>query len=480
MVVKVCYELDNIKFFDDVAVVYDEPFTDLTGYRVGIDYYQVKFHVTEEKAFTWRSLIDPIFINAKTSILQRLKEAKEKYTQNKEGARFHLVAPCGIDPNDGLAQLISKVDGELRLDNLSKDGPKSCNGEIRREWCRHLGIEDTDELLNILKPLRIKSNSPDMSDIISRLNEGLALSGLKPIETGDIKKSYIGLIQELRRLGQTAFTQSDIIGICKDQKLWVGKPLLPSKAINIGIRSLKWKFESEDREKITGENNLRLLDYFDGRPLKDTYRWADIFRLIAEFLRDGVSMEQEYLIHFCAHSTIALIAGYCLDIKFGKKVYPIQRILDDCKIWKPDNESNIEEYPKWEVNEQIISNGDNRDIALAISITHSVTKDVCTYIEKTGLPIKKILEFKVGGSPSVSSIRNADHAWQLARTLSSELWERRSIDERSGALHIFYAGPVALLFFIGRIARGLGQFTFYEYGFERQIPGDYLPSISLP
>src|SRR5215213_1958239 len=76
-VARVGFELSRVKSFDDVVVTYAEPLCYERGDKIGADYFQVKFHVSQAGAFTCDALIDPKFINATSvSLLQRLRAAQ--------------------------------------------------------------------------------------------------------------------------------------------------------------------------------------------------------------------------------------------------------------------------------------------------------------------------------------------------------------------------------------------------------------------
>src|SRR5688500_12081171 len=64
LVTEVGYEVDGVRGFDDVAVFYGGAHGSGTDPKVGADYFQVKFHVSNAGVFTAASLIDPGFIGA--------------------------------------------------------------------------------------------------------------------------------------------------------------------------------------------------------------------------------------------------------------------------------------------------------------------------------------------------------------------------------------------------------------------------------
>ena len=126
------YEIAEAKSFDDVVVSYDPPVSDDRGGKVTTDYFQIKFHVSQNEAIRFGALMEPEFIGAtKLSFLQRLRDAYVK-TKDSGGCRFILVTPWALDSQDPISTLINNNAGQLRLDRLFEPGPRSEMGGLRR------------------------------------------------------------------------------------------------------------------------------------------------------------------------------------------------------------------------------------------------------------------------------------------------------------------------------------------------------------
>jgi hypothetical protein len=76
--VQVMLENDAASGVDDVSVFYDTPGINDNGRSCVADYYQIKYHVNQSDSYSRDNLINPAFINAKTSLLQKFKNAYEK------------------------------------------------------------------------------------------------------------------------------------------------------------------------------------------------------------------------------------------------------------------------------------------------------------------------------------------------------------------------------------------------------------------
>lgn len=475
-VVRVAYKANNVKSFDDI-VVYFDGMIDEEGNNLHAEYFQVKFHVASAGALTWKSLIDPSFINATSvSLLQRLKYAQEKYAPNGTESHFILYSPWQIHPDDLLAGIYSETDGKLDWHRLSDGGARSKFGKIRSAWREHLGIETDEELRTILRPLRIRQGRT-LAELGESLNDKLCRAGLQVVDEGCLCHPYDDLIRKLLQCGRTEFTRAEIIDICKREKLWMGESTIESNDYQVGIRSfLRW---TENLEDDTDEM-LDLLRWFDGRNIRSPELWQQqVYPSIESFLTTKLRPSQRCDLHLHAHGSIAFAVGYCLDSKSGIDAAVVQSTRSAREIWRPSLQLDSTKYPSWEFVSKPISE-DGTDVALALCVTHQVTSDVQIYIEREKLPVSRILTCTPPSGPGPRSILDADNAKLLAEQLSAHLKKNRTNVERQGKLHIFVAAPNALMFFIGQVARSFGSCVLYEYDFDKNLPGAYQPSLTFP
>jgi hypothetical protein len=475
--IRVVYEENNIKSFDDVAVYYCDGMFDEDGYPLLADYFQVKFHVTAAGAFTCKGMTDPAFINASSiSILQRLKNAQQQYASNGQGCRFILYSPWRIHPDDPLAAVHSQTDGRLLWPKLADGGQRSKMGRVRAAWREDLGITSDEELEIILRPLRILEGRT-LAELRDTLNDKLRLAGLRPVVEGAISHPYDELIRKLLQIGRTEFRRDEIEGICKQENLWEGRSMPEPDAYRVGIRSfLRWAEYLEDETDAM----LSLLQYFEGRQIKSPDLWqSHIFPEVETFISKTFRGRQRYHIHLHVHLSIAFAAGYCLDPKAGADIALVQSNLSGRQIWRPDSSKAPAAYPLWTFNDQRGSSSGS-DVALALSVTHDALNDVSAYVAQSLPQVGRIISCIPQGGPRPQAIADGTHAQSLANQLAAFLKDQRTRDERRGQLHIFAAAPNALLFFLGRLGRSLGPCTLYEYAFESNALGAYQPSLTFP
>lgn len=110
-------------------------------------------HAKELKgSFGFEDLTSPAFIGATSvSILERLMMAKEKA---QDGAAFHLITTDWVTDGDRFGELISQVDGSLRLQVLKKGKTDDSRmGKVRQCWREHLKLSSNKELYALLDGL---------------------------------------------------------------------------------------------------------------------------------------------------------------------------------------------------------------------------------------------------------------------------------------------------------------------------------------
>lgn len=477
-VARVAYELNRIKSFDDVVVTYKEPISLERGDVVETDYFQVKFHVSQAGSFTYQSLVDPKFINAtRFSLLQKLHSAQKSSAQNGGGARFILVSPWIAHPDDPLAQLISNNGGEIRLQVLfDGTGTGSKMGKVRFLWRSHLQLSDDNELAAVLRPLRVKQGADSLANISDLLNLHLSLSGMAPVEAGQLVNPYDDLIRKLLAQGQNEFTREQLQEILVRENLWRGVPARAEKSPRIGIRSfMRWAEHMEDET----EEMLDFVKHFDNRNIRERTLWnGTILPEVNAFLSKYGRSSKTYHLLLDTHSSIAFAAGYSVEAKSGADLVPVQRTRSGRVAWRAEITAEPPHYPGWLQTEHPCGST-GHDVVVAISVTHDVTEDVDEFVKNELPEVGRIIICKVESGPSQSAIFDGTHALMLAQKIAA-LVKRRTREERAGVLHIFAAAPNAFMFFLGQTARGFGRCMLYEYDFDSNALGAYSPSIAFP
>lgn len=179
-----------------------------------------------------------------------------------------------------------------------------------------------------------------------------------------------------------------------------------------------------------------------------------------------------------AHTTLAFAAGTVLNIKAGKAIELEQRTLSR-DAWSADDREPDPGWPNWTFETETL-NQDGPDSVLAISVTHDVSKDVREYVAKA-IPTVSTLDIaRIGPRLGSTAVKCGRHAFDLAEALVAHTRKTKMRGENLRRLHLFYAGPNALMFYLGQRQPLLGPLTVYEYDFEGTQGGSYCPSLSLP
>lgn len=471
---RVGYEHQAVRSFDDVVVLYSRPVLDEWGEPVSADYYQSKFHVTYNGAFTYSNLIDPAFISAETiSLLQRLHNARLGHAADGRGARFYITSPWHIDPNDPLGRVVSATNGEFRLDKLFPPG--SGLARVLQSWRNHLNVDSDDELRMTLRPFRIWAGALPLDLLRRMVNRDLQLAGFRPMQEDSRVFQYVELIRSLHAEGRTLFTQADLRAAAEQENLWLGAPA-PEEAVPIGIRSFLRRAEyMEDHT----ERMLCLAKYFNGRDIRDARLWREnIFPEVSVFLRAATARAVAYHLYLEAHNSIAFAAGYELDR--GVDVSPVQSTDRGRVVWRPRAGLTAAAEDLWEVVE-IGPEGSSagKSVAVALGVTHDIIDDVRLFVRENLPEVGRIIYCSVRPAPSRTAVRDADHGVQLVEQAAAII-QRRTAEERQARLHVFASAPNALMFWLGQRARGFGRTVVYEYDFERNTPGGYSAGLEFP
>lgn len=250
-------------------------------------------------------------------------------------------------------------------------------------------------------------------------------------------------------------------------------PNIPDNSLLLGIRSLE---PLGDRPDPT----LNLTRHFEGRPIREHSLWREaVYPELKAFLQDAAATRRPLVIDFAAHLSIAFAAGYILQAKSGLDITLRQRLLKGgFKDWNPED-GPLPDGPFWQQQEDLFLNDAGTDVAVAVGITWPALDDVSLYLERSELPVRRILPAILSPEPSNTAVHNGAHALALAQSLALRI-RSRTPSERLGTLHLFLSAPNAVAFYLGQLAHGLGRIQLYEYDIDSGTPGAYQPSLVLP
>jgi hypothetical protein len=464
----VCLESDRISFVDDIVVKYREPINDsITGKQISLDFYQCKYHVTQNGAFTYKNLLNPSFINCKESMLKRLYKAYKKLSNSSKRFRLYIVSNWFWHPDDELSCHLSE---ERIRGTFYKGGPRSKTGIIRSEFCNHLLITEK-ELYGFLDTVRFQLGK-NLTDLAKELEPRLKLANLISIDVTTTNMIYDDLTWKLFSQGRNHFTPVSFNKMLHEEKLII-RPL--QKYSEISICSCPQEaHRPHDLQAVC----LNLSDLFDGRfPRSKTYWKKGIPERIISFFQSSIvkNLPQPIHLFFDCHLSIAFLIGNLLDPKFGVQIVPAQKTRTlGYEFWP---ESRWNKSGLWNIRR--IKGKIDTEVVIGISVTNPIENHLLPFLNSTKLKELPRILFRPANGVGPRAIINGEHAWQLAYEIQTLLRERLSV--KCHTIHLFFAGPVALAYIFGNTLRYITKtIQLYEHDFEGINKLRYYLSIRLP
>lgn len=467
-------EHDDVTGMDDVAVFYEHPGICADGWMCNADFYQIKYHVDRRTAYSCEAFVDPSFIQARSSLLQRAYTAFTRARSVHERFRLNFVSNWGWTSEDPLGKVLREYDGRLP-ERFFTSGNRSHLGKIRESWRSHLSL-DENEFRLFGNTLRFQLDHFGRRDFRDSAYDRLARVGLSVPESDTIASPYESLVQQFLMNGPNSFHRDSILDLCQREGLLSdNKPC--ERIPTIGLRSFI-RF-AEHLEEETDEF-VCVSEEFEGRHPRNVNSWSNAARVVQDFFANAPRRLRlragEYAIALECHGSLAMLAGYEVSRNSGCLIFPIQKPRRE--LWKPDQDIVGNLAGSWEENAIAIADG-AQDIALTLSVTHDISGDVQLFFEQEAAPrVSHIINLKPSTGIGPQSVVGPNHACQLAFALVSTLRRVRSMP--SACVHLFASAPNSLLFLLGQFREALGRLKLYEYdfGFERHC--SYEPSITLP
>lgn len=427
--VEVSYEADGPKGFDDVIVRYSPGRRSTGPRRIVADHHQIKFHVTAKNTFGYEDLVRPDFTGASSvSILERLKEAKEKADPD---SAFTLVTTDRITNGDQLCDLQSKVDNELRLDKLFVNGgDRSRMGKVRKLWRDHLGVDDV-VLREVLESFRIEDGHTTLEAMRDEVNERFRVVGLIT-DHESMEFKFDGVAKQLKVKGINTLTRQSFEELCVDEK-WIrlGEP--DQVVTTVALRSFSDGAVAD--LDATAERTLSLLSQFERRRLRDGADWnRDLLPEVKAFFEGLKGLNGHVRLSLNAHSSLAFLAGDILGFKSGVPVEIVQRGRTGPSVWRADDGMG---GPPLDIVARQMSDG--VDLALAVSLTRDSLAEVQDYVASSLPGVGSIMDVRPSAGQGQAAVAGGMHAAAMADQIAEAV---RSARLKVGAtVHVFVSGP---------------------------------------
>ncbi len=470
---KVGFEIGP-KGFDDIWVEYYPPLKDQEGDPLTREYIQCKWHVTPN-SYGYEDLVDPAFINANArSFLKRALDAQRIHAPEGKGIRFKLLTNWRIDLNDPLRNLVHQRSHTLRIDRLFEGGgERSAVGRVRKAWRDHLGIDD-DSLRDLAYTMAFSEATDSLSDLRDALDPYLRIAGLRRIPENESSFPYDDIVFQWVAQGHLEHDEESFRSACEKEGFFVGPREEKPKVF--GVKSFE---HPTDRLEDRCTDVLDLIPQFDDRFIRSDEDWgATLYPKLKTFLRDAAQKSEALRLILDAHLTLSFAAGTILDIKSGREIELEQRTLGK-NVWSANDIRPDTSWSKWTFDIQDIS-GEGAGIAVAVSLTHDIAKQVRSYIGRVGIEVGSLVTAQPESGSGARSVRCGRHAFDLAEALTEKIRTHRDDSTPRSRVHLFIAAPGAFSFFLGQRYVAIGPSTLYEYDFEGVKSGSYEPSLVFP
>ena len=463
--------------FDDVWVEYglDRGPLDQFGRRLQVERFQCKWHVGNG-TFTHVDLTDPKYSGATTtSLLQRARDAYRSDQTGGLASRIRLMTNHRVHLEDVLHKLVEQQHHTLKLDEFFQGTTKQSKFWLAREvWKQHLKLDEA-ELRAFCERLALTSVSESLDDFRQRMDEALHYYGLRASEPGTSSTIYDQLPYDWLAQGRHEFDAKSFREACGDDKLFADQAPPPAKVF--GVKSFEHGF---DRLEARCDEVLNLLPEFSDRYLRPEFTWEkDLLPKLNAFIHSAGQQEQRLRLAMDTHLTLAFAAGTVLDTKSGKVVELEQRIRGGLAVWAIDDAPIHPNWPGWTFSEFDLGTG-GTEVAVAVSITRTTEQQVRAYLK--GQPnVGRLIVASLTGGASQAALLNGTHADQLADRLANHLKDVRSGADVTvrPALHLFMSAPYSFAFFLGRHIKVLRPVTLYEFDFDGERGGGYVPSLTM-
>lgn len=469
-VVRVDLEHDDADGVDDVAVFYSPPGIEAGGFLATADYYQLKYHVDQRAEYTADAIIDPSFIAAKRSLLQRFHGAYERIRADHAGFRLHLASNWRWG-DDSLGKSLREYDGALP-ESFFSSSARSNIGAIRETWRQHLGLDAT-AFESFARCLRFQTDHFGRRLFREGVHDRLAVAGLRPPPDDRAASQYESLVQRFLMDKRASFGRDTFRRLCEIEGLLADAREQSRRSHTVGVRSFLRFAENLDEEAATV---VSVVDQFSGRHPIGEGSWpasgSQVEKgLTAPELQKKLRAHEHEVMLEC-HGSLALLAGYEMSRNSGALVYPVQK--PGRVLWKPTGSYAGEMWAR----DELTLDAAAKNVIVSLSVTHDVRPDVDAYVRASGLAAVARVDLRPAKGYGPTAIEGADHAAALAAALVEEL--RKARPARTAVVHLFSAAPNSLLFFLGQHREAIGRVQIYEFDFSLERDGSYAASIAIP
>jgi internalin A len=212
-------ECRDVKAVDDLKVTYHPPGISDGNTLVDVDYFQIKFHVSQDSCVSAKSLINPAWTGTKEPMLKRFWLAWKELRQHAQNPRLILRTNWQWDDSCPLAKRkVLREDGRLDRSFFTAK-PATEVGEIFKSWQEACCVTNQEDFKAFLQALRFQTNTRYLYEIEDALRDKCRLAGAKVTPAAVDCNRYDDLGQRLLEQGRTFHTRETLRELLKRNNL---------------------------------------------------------------------------------------------------------------------------------------------------------------------------------------------------------------------------------------------------------------------
>lgn len=403
-----------------------------------------------------------------TSAKPGAKTPLEAFWGSWQQLRARGVAPTmklftnrSIDTTDAVLTLRCGQRG-LLVPGLRDATPRSAAGKGRKEWAKHLGIDEV-ALLEMCDHLELLVDQGPSSGLAERVSDKMA--ALRLLHDGSAVEQGVAAVRSWVK-GAKRRVGPDDLAAELDQRKLRGKDAYATLLVD-GIDRDPWPDSAVVR--------LDWVDLFVGddprerRQLKEPRLWNE--RLRPDVVKAAQTLKtrgfDRVLVRgFMRLPTWFLVGAELPDVR-GHHVACRQR--DD--VWSSDTVPAI-----LIIRSSRLRLSDAKELAVGISVTHNIGNDVVAYLKAGSPTVGEYLDLAPDAGASPGAIMDAAHAVGWARATREALMQIVR-ELKPTAIHLFLSGPAGCALLLGHGWNRMPPTQVYE---DLGAGRGYAPSFRLP
>ncbi|MFM1998114.1 MAG: hypothetical protein RL204_61 [Bacteroidota bacterium] len=454
-IVRVEFESDDIKSFDDVVVHFSPSIpSDISSSRISRQYIQVKWHTDLGHVFGYDDLTKADFIHATSfSLLEKLKDGVAKCDDETS---FIFLTNARAKTGDEIRELIRADNRSLKLEvlfNSKTDNSKM--GKVRKCWREHLCLTSNDQLTPILRNFSIQEQRDSLDDLKGELIRGFNSLNCNFHDASHSDFRLDAIYAAWRKRDVKSFDRSELIEALEKEGLKIESKMSSKIIPAVWIKSFSGFAPVEF--SIPESSTLSLVHLFSQRYIKNVDDWQSVIKPQIQSFTESIALQfQKFNLILDTHLSLSALLGYHLNSKSGREVILYQKGRS-IQYWSSNDNSKGGEV---ECDDQYF--GTEGDLVLEISITHNVSHHVNSYITKSGMIVANKISIRPKNGESSVFIGGGEHSIsivdQIVRFVRSS--------GHSKVIHVFAACPSSFMFYFGQSASALGKCILYEFDFE--------------